>query len=490
MTMTMMMSIMMLASMAVTILWAASDCRGDELVTVGLQKQLLVDDYVVAQKQNVTREMGVATKHDSPVLIPDKPWEEEGSIGSYLTVLYDRSMNKFRMWYLANRTGIGYAESIDGINWTKPNVASDGQNNIVFTLSNHFSVSIDQHETDPQHRYKAAYMGPEVKATLAHSPDGINWTSYNGGNPVTGRAADTHNQIIWDPLAGIYRLYTRTDFGPWGGVNELRGVRCMTNPDVKADPTNWTVVREWKFDREGEAERWRRQIYALTNTIYENVHFGIMSVFEYPPKEGYESTVDHFTRHEENILNFYIGTSRDSDSWDLDWVYSDKPLISRGPDGSFDKDMIKPASQIVTWDDQHWLYYYGANERHGLQRQAAIGLSTLRLDGFICLEAIGDEWGQITTKPFILEGDTLQINVEAAEGALLVEVLDENDSPYVNRERKQEFDWGSNRIYECVDQLRFEPRWRGDRNLESLKGKVVKLRFHLRNAKLYAFQIQ
>ena len=72
------------------------------------------------------------------------------------------------------------------------------------------SVSIDPHETDPRHRYKAAYYGPGVRAALAHSADGIHWSSYNEGQPVTGRAADTHNQILWDPAgAGIPSLYSQ-----------------------------------------------------------------------------------------------------------------------------------------------------------------------------------------------------------------------------------------------------------------------------------------
>ena len=42
--------------------------------------------------------------------------------------------------------------------------------------------------------------------------------------------------------------------------------------------------------------------------------------------------------------------------WDLTWVYAEKPFVPRGPDGSFDKDMIFPASQIVTHNDRHWVF--------------------------------------------------------------------------------------------------------------------------------------
>ena len=41
------------------------------------------------------------------------------------------------------------------------------------------------------------------------------------------------------------------------------------------------------------------------------------------------------TRHEENIVNFYITTSRDAVDWDMSWVYASKALISRGPGEQF-----------------------------------------------------------------------------------------------------------------------------------------------------------
>ena len=40
-----------------------SALQPEEPVPVGLQKQLLVDDYVIAEKQNVTRELGKVKKH-------------------------------------------------------------------------------------------------------------------------------------------------------------------------------------------------------------------------------------------------------------------------------------------------------------------------------------------------------------------------------------------------------------------------------------------
>ncbi len=485
-------------------------------VNVGLRKQLLVDDYAIAETSNVERRLGKVTKENSgePVMKPDKPWEEPKHFGFYSAAL--RTDNRFQMWYNVTANDVGYAESDDGIHWTKPNVGEDGENNIVFE-GHGFSCFIDPHETAPDHKYKAAYGpdmhrlrkrigGPAAKirkaAHLAHSPDGIHWTPYNNGEPVISRApvdieghkvvtaSDTHSQVIWDSDAKLYRLFTRDlyigpdpgearkasgeglfnrDIFDWLGPPEgkvSRGSRSMTNPDVKANPTNWTLVRTWEFNREGKDEYRRRQIYALTDWIYHGVHFAMMKVF----------TADGF-------INFYISTSRDGASWDLSWVYADKPLILSGPDGSFDKAGVSPFAQPITWQDCHWLYYGGMDKGHkNKDDQMAIGLATLRLDGFVSLSA-DNKPGVVTTRPFKLEGSKLEVNVNAAQGQVCVEVLDAVGQPIPGFTRKD------CRNIEGVDELRFEPKWKSYVALGILKDKEVQLRFHLQNAHLYAFKV-
>ena len=107
----------------------------------------------------------------------------------------------------------------------------------------------------------------------------------------------------------------------------------------------------------------------------------------------------------------------------------------------------------------------------------AIGVATLRLDGFISLTA-DDRPAVLETKPFRLTGNRLEINVDAHRGQLRVEVLDSNAAPiqgFAGKEAK------------TIDDLRFAPSW--DRPLFSLRGKVIRLRFHLRNASIYSFRI-
>lgn len=289
---------------------------------VGLRKQLFVDDYLVDELRNVTRELGTVKKANNGKLL-----FKAGRF--YGTVHFDDG--RFKMWYRHHgNTGYGYAESKDGIHF-KPITNVTGIN---FAGDYTLSVTIDAHESEPKHRYKAAYDAPGMAAGLAHSADGIRWSLYNAGQPVTHRAADTYNQIIWDEDAAVYRLFTRTDFGTAGGQNEWRGTRSMTNADVKSKPANWKTIRNWEFNREGKAERRRRQVYALTDWIYHGVHVALISVYEWPGDLS-EGGSDLRKRHERDVMNFYIATSRDGDKWDLRWVYASQPMIPRGLDGAF-----------------------------------------------------------------------------------------------------------------------------------------------------------
>ena len=487
-------------TMAVTKPVFGQEFESATVPAIGLRKQLLVDDYVIAGKTNVTRELGQVTKANGgkPVLVADQPWENANTmlIGS---VIHDEG--KFRMFYKANYGGsepgdppgmpgllVAYAESTDGVRWTKPKLGirtfqGNKDNNLITPMG--MTCLLDPHETDPQHRYKAAYThSPKIMACLAHSPDGLHWAPYNKGEPVTHRAADTINQILWDEDAKAYRLYTRTDYqGKLRAKIEVRGTRDMINPDIKADPTGWTTIREWHFDREAAKEYERRQIYSLNGWLYEGVQFGLLWSYEWPTDLS-EGSHDLFKRHERDIMNFFILTTRGDEPWDLRWVYANKPLIPRGPDGSFDKDWVQPAVTIVTWQDKHWFYYSGAMERHNRGKEgrpSAMGLAKLRLDGFVCLEAKGKP-GTVVTKPFKLEGSKLEVNVDAKMGSVLVEVLDARGKSIPG------FSGADATEYAAVDELRLQPRWKSDKDLTALKGQVVRLRLALENARFYSFK--
>jgi hypothetical protein len=469
----------------------------DDLVQIGLGKQLFVDDHVVSEQSGVKRELQSSRKENNgqPIRfwtvnstgqrVPLKAW-------IYASPYYDDDRHVFRMWSRVYPDGtnmkLGYSESTNGIDFEFKSLLQG-----LHSLGDYNSVVyIDPHETDPAHRYKIGYDGATDGfpngATLAHSADGITWVPYNQGHPVTGRAADFTNHVIWDEVAQTYRLFTRTDFGSAGGPGEIRGMRSMTNPAPKTAPTEWHTTSELLLDREGPDEHRRRQIYAMTDWIYCDVHFGLFAVYEWPSDFSEGRKTDHVKRHERDVMNYYLATSRDGDHWDWSWIYEGRPLIARGGDSAWDKDMILPANWIVNHDDRHWIYYGGANERHGVaeiaqpERDSAIGLASLPMDRFIGLHA-ADKPGVVTTKPFKLEGRNVQVNADCHAGKLAVEILDAEGKTISG------FTAADAQAVEHRDELRATLRWRERSDCSEMFGRNIQLRFHLENATLFSFQV-
>ena len=481
-------------------------------VRVGLQKQLLVDDYVIAKKHNITRELGqpkklgVVMKPSTPTDLdpvrkfPDGLPKTGGyyEFGRRLSVLWNDKHQQFQMLYRAGGEQLtGYAESKDGIQWTKPVVSQDGKSNLIShrgkDRGTFYEASFMIDPTVPwghPEKYKAAFNPGNVRCAIAHSADGIHWKSYNDGMSVTGRAADTFNQILWDPIAKRYMLITRTDLGATGGLRESRASRIMVHEkgnDLNAHPAAWRTLVNVNVD-DPEKKKTKAgvpvlQMESMNIWVYENVYFALMHVLtagELTGSGGRIAVADPDKRPEADVIDYYIGTSRDCKDIDKSWIYARKPFIARGPDGSFDKAMLQPSSQIINRKDEHFIYYTGQYSQHhspeaAKKESGRIGLAKLPLDRFISQQA-GDKVGTITTKPFKLEGDKLEVNVDAKEGSLLIELLDEKDQPISGFSSKSK----------GVDKLRLTPKW----DLSKLKGRSVKLKFTLQNAKLYAFQFK
>ena len=127
------------------------------------------------------------------VLPTDRPWEQgNGCLLWGRAVIFDESKQKYRMWGSISEckdmdapfgkdNGQGltvYAESDDGIAWTKPDLnltdwkGDGGKNNLLELDGMTTGVYLDEETKDPQQRYKIA-TGSNGKGGLATSPDGI-----------------------------------------------------------------------------------------------------------------------------------------------------------------------------------------------------------------------------------------------------------------------------------------------------------------------------
>lgn len=496
---------------------AASD---KELIAVGLQKQLLVDDFIIEEKNNITRALGIPQKmgvvmgptiptdFDPVKLFPNGLPENGGAyeFGRRLSVVWNEKRQIFQMLYRASAENLtGYAESRDGINWVKPLISEDGKSNLITYRGKNRGIFYEaSFMIDPTvpwghpEKYKAAYNPGNTQCAIAYSKDGIHWKGYNNGESVTGRAADTYNQILWDSLAQRYLLLTRTDLGDEGGFQESRSTRIMVHQkdnDLINYPTNWKTMVNINVD-DPEEKRTKagvpqRQMESMCLWVYENIYFALMHVLTAGDLTGFEGLreiADADKRPETDVIDYYIGTSRNGIDFDKTWLYARTPFIVRGADYHFDKGMLQPSSEIITRNDEHLIYYTGQYNQHhtpenNKKESGKIGLAKLPLDRFICHRA-GDTTGTITTKPFSLRGDILEVNVDAGSGWLQVELLDEMGLGIPG------FSGLGAKKYEAIDELRLRTEWQKGRSLNDLQGKTIKLRFKINNAKLYAFKFK
>lgn len=148
--------------------------------------------------------------------------------------------------------------------------------------------------------------------------------------------------------------------------------------------------------------------------------------------------------------------------------------------------------------DEIWIYYGGMGHTHGhpmyhegkktVRIKSGIGLATLRLDGWVSIDAGKDE-GTLTTKSLIFESGevlktkTLVINAKATGGSVVTEILDESGRS-LSGFAKADCDALES------DAVRHTITWNGQANVSKLASKTVRLRFHLQDAKLYSFSFK
>jgi hypothetical protein len=110
-----------------------------------------------------------------------------------------------------------------------------------------------------------------------------------------------------------------------------------------------------------------------------------------------------------------------------------------------------------------------------------IDRAILRLDGFVSADA-GYEGGEIVTPLLTFAGSRLELNVDpGAGGSITVELLDENGQPVKEYTRED-----ATPLF--VNSVSLPVTWGANASVDKLAGKPIKIRFLMRDCKLYAFQ--
>lgn len=482
---------------------------------IGTRKELFVDDILIDQASGLSKIVARPEKFiDNPVIRPDCAWEphpnEPGAHGIGIagqSVLYDAEEKLFKMWYLCSgpkeRSFWCYATSTDGLRWEKPELElfeynGSKKNNIlgVYADPQYFNIFKDPHDPDAAKRYKAMgeLDGPIPNqsggAYVGYSADGLRWTAYEG-NPVIRHGpnlGDAPTLLGWDHLRKKYVCYPRPGH-PLApeirGVGFHRHIRSLGYSESD-DFLHWTSTKPMLMPGKNDRVdfQYERFLVGITGQFY----IGLI-----PMRQSFDRTFEIFAL-----------SSRDGFHWN--WLDHNRPFLERGEVGSYDGGGMACSGPIFH-DGRVWIYYNGArykhrtsvNNRPGSNDLSSISLAMLPTDRFVALVA-GPHIGTLVTKPVNFSGSRLMVDME---GSVPVDL----DRAEAAREKtfKRTFDDAEVRVglfdqsggaLEGFSLDRCEPlfasgvqevKWPGA-ELSTLRGKLVRVRFELRNAGLYSFQ--
>ena len=462
-------------------------------------RHLLLDSRIVESVSNARLRIGSVSKHErNPLLREDKPWEPRFD-NVYANVIYDEQQGVYKCWYspfivderttstpIDERTperhrymsvtprsremGVCYAVSKDGIEWTKPELGlvefeGSADNNIVmrgedmrgmFYGPHGAGVIKDMRERDPARRYKMFFRAQEM--AVAFSADGVRWSAPILA-PQIEAPGDTHNIAFWDPKSRQYVGFTRLKYG-------RPSVRQVARTE-SADFLNWTkaeVVLEG-VDR-------RLQTHDMVVFPTADVYIGLLGMMEFPDADDTASTKQHIE----------LAWSPDSRQWHriepgrafID--HSDAAEIEYGRT-PYDWGNLFASAPIFHADETR--IYYGSSDWYFFDwRKGYLALATMRPDGWAGYEPIErTQQASVTTVPLPWSGKTLRLTADIApSGSVTVTALHASSSAKAE----------SAPILETVT----DGEVRGLEGLaeEIESGESVRLRFDLRDAKLYSFR--
>jgi len=446
------------------------------VIPIDVGRQLFVDDFLIAETTLARTFHQPAYHADSPVFKAENSWEIRRDTGFAAPfsdgVWYDPYDRTFKMWYMAGTsTFFGYAVSPDGLRWERPklNAARYGDNvlSVEPIQRDSSTVWLDMEETDPSRRYKLMYYRAGLHMRV--SADGIRW-SESLGSP--GGSSD-RNTFFYNPFRKVWVYSIR------GSARDVGRCRFYGESPQFGVPL-WKQFRDlpmWAcadgLDRVKPVEYVDRlpDLYNLDATPYESLMLGLFTIHARVaagdrPKMNYVTigfSRDGFHWHRPDRRPF-LDVSEDEEAWNYGNVQS-------------------AGGGCLVLKDKLYFYCSGRNSRKNPDDGSggSTGLAVLRRDGFASMDA-PLAGGTLTTRPITFHGRHPFVNVDAHQGVLRAEVLDEQGRPVPPY------------TLENSDVLRTDStlaplRWKGAADLASLAGKTVRLRFHLENGRLYSFWV-
>lgn len=470
-----------------------------EVININTGRQLFVDNFLI-ESTTLTREWHKAEKYDgNPVLKPEtthelgRPYLNSGhNYGAMAApfsggVWYDSSDKLFKMWYRAGwYDGLALATSKDGINWERDTYdIVEGTNLVLPNTDNNVkdsdSVIFDPYTDNKDERFKMFLWSNPGMGAVRTSPDGIHWSE-----PTQVAKTGDRSTMFYNPFRQKWIYSIRSEW--WYRTRDYHECDDIREGANLEGAVRWFSTSTKDKEDLSVADIPVPQLYNLDAVAYESIMLGSLQVWLGPDnpvgeKSGIPKTTDihmaysrdgfHWAR---NDFTSFISSTRNAEDWDRGYAVSN-------------------AAVTLINDDELWFYYtaFQGNESmgtaalgytvplavNGMYSNASTGLAKLRRDGFASMNAV-DTTGTLVTETVTFEGKHLFVNVDAPEGSLKVEILDENGNVIEG--------FADSRAI-TTDSTKVKVMFGNNDDISALSGKNVKFRFTLTNGKLYSFWV-
>ena len=410
---------------------------------------------------------------------------------------------RLRMWYICrdqdNQANVAYAESVDGVAWTKPDlgiVEYHGQraNNLVGLHRLEGVVFQDPNAPAAErYTYVSTARPPQAPGGPTglyrfHSPDGLRWTSDPA--PLIRAGSDTQNVTFWDQNRGRYVIYLRG----WDPSPRRRKVMRIELPNLRDPfpvvPTK-RGVGDYFFDeiptvlRCDDRDPPRTDIYNLAAQPYPPDPRWYVGFPAFLRRSVSSDAPGYKGSHRGPVEVQFVG-SRDG----LAWQRYDRAAYARpGLAAPDKKNMVFMGTGLVVRGDEIWQYGTEFESEHGdmaaRQRKTdgVIVRWVQRLDGFVSANTSNAE-GWLRTAPVTVTGPRLLLNVDTgALGELRVALLDASGRPIPGFEASACDAVQTNGTGAVVT-------WKGRSDLAAVRDRDVRVEFRSTRTKLYSFRFE
>ncbi len=469
-------------------------------IDIGSRLQLMADRTLVDKLTGGARHDLHQPAPQDIAVVMDKPWE--GNAVNYVTVFQDGDL--YRLYYRGadvqyskddyretHREVTCYAESKDGIRWVKPNLGlfefngSKGNNIVWNGIGTHnFTPFKDTNPgAGPEAKYKALGLGENSAGRGLfpfRSGDAVHWSLISATPVITKGAFDSQNLAFWDSVRSEYREYHR-DF------RDGRDIRTCTAQDF----LHWSEPEFLSYTPGRVSELYTNQIlpYHRAPDLFlgfptRYVDRGWTKAAEALPRPEYRHLRGSKSPREGTaVTDTMFMTSRDGHRFEV-WPESFLRPGLRTTDSWFYGDIYQNWGLVETKsaiaDAPRELSVY-VTESTMQERPAYLRRYTLRLDGFVSVAA-PLSGGEVVTRPFRFNGRRLLLNYStSAAGSVRVEIQDSEGKPLPGFTLADAPEVYGDSIEQAVP-------WKGGADVAELAGKVIRLRFVIRDADLFSFQ--